>query len=193
MTSTADQTIQLEKPLEGLMSTQDIIKADIGIVSTAGWNFAQIHGPVRTFVTSYIPAQVTLLCEAARILGGIAIYLVTPKSDTGIVANWPVGIEFEGVATDACVEFCDSRGLLGVLRKCLNQARIVFSTIAHLSAELDFFRDEEIEDSTHVVIRIEVNSDQRTALSEYDSWVNWVIQNISPDDSNFFTLTVHRM
>lgn len=195
MASTIVQTRQLEKPLDGLISAQDIINADIGIVSTAGWNFYQIHGSIKTFTTSYMPAQVTLLCEAARIriLGGIASYLVTPKSDTGIAVNWPVGIEFESVATDACVEFCNSRGLLGVLRRYLNQARVAFSNIIQLSAELDYFRDEGIEDSTHIVIRIEVNSDQKTALSEYDSWVNWVIQNISPDDSNFFTLTVQRI
>jgi len=91
------------------------------------------------------------------------------------------------------VKFCNSRGVLGVLRKCLNQTRIVFSNIVHLSAELDYFRDEGIEDSTHVVIRVEVNSDQKVALDEYDAWVNWVIQNISPDDGNFFTLTVQRI
>jgi len=131
--------------------------------------------------------------DNAIMLNGVVSYLTTPKSDTGAVANWPVGIEFAGVATDACVEFCNSRGLLGVLRRYLNQAKVAFSNIIHLSAELDYFRDEGIEDSTHVVIRIEANSDQKTSLSEYDAWVDWVIQNISPDDCNFFTLTVQRI
>jgi hypothetical protein len=193
MATTVGQTLQLEKLLEGVGSAHDAIKAGIGQVSTAEWNLGQLYGSVGTFAVSYTPEDVISLRRATILRILVDSYIATEKSATSIVANWPVAKEFEGLATDACVEFCNSHGLLEILRKCLNQARVVFSNIAHLSAELDFFRDEEIEDSTHVVIRIEVNSDQRTVLSEYNSWVNWVIQNISPDDSNFFTLTVQRM
>lgn len=197
MGSIADQIPQLEKPLKELWSAHDAIKAGIGLVSTTELNLDQLYGPAVTFAVSYSPEQMILLCkineDKAIMINGVVSYLTTLKSGTSAVVNWPVGTEFEGVATDACVEFCNSHGLLGVLRRCLNQARVVFSNIAHLSAELDYFRDEGVEDSTHVVIRVKVKSNQKAALEEYDAWVNWVIQNISPDDCNFFTLTVQRI
>lgn len=188
MESIAVELPQLEKPLKGLSSAHDVIRAGIGQVSTAERNLGQLYGSVGTFAVSYSPEEIILLCKVnedeATILKEIVSYLITPRSNTGTIANWPV---------DTCVEFCNSRGLLGALRECLNRARVIFSNIAHLSAELDYFRDEEIEDSTHVVIRVKVKSDQKVALDEYDAWVDWVIQNISPDDGNFFTLTVQRI
>ncbi len=193
------QVPQLEKPLKELRSAHDVIRDGIGQVGTAERNLGQLYGSVGTVTVSYGPEQIIDLCKVnedkAAILNGIIsyFYLITPKSNTDTIASWPVGTEFEGVATDTCVEFCNSRGLLGVLREYLNRARVIFSNREHLSAELDYFRDEEIEDSTHVVIRIKVKSDQNVALDEYDAWVDWVIQNISPDNSNFFTLTVQRI
>jgi hypothetical protein len=196
MGSIATQVPQLEKPLKELRSAHDAIKAGIGLVSTAELNLGQLYGPAGTFAVSYSPDQMIRLCKInednAIMLNGV-VYLTTLKNDTGAVANWPVGTEFEGIATDACVEFCNSHGLPGVLRRCLNQAKVTFSNIIHLSAELDYFQDEGIEDSIHVVIRVKVKSNQKAALDEYDVWVNWVIQNISPDDSNFFTLAVQRI
>jgi hypothetical protein len=196
MGSIATQMPQLEKPLKELWSAHDVIKAGIGLVSTAELNLGHLYGPGVTSAVSYSPDQMILLCKInednAIMLNGV-VYLTTLKNDTGAVANWPVGTEFKDIATDACKEFCNSHGLLGILRRCLNQTRVVFSNIAHLSAELDYFRDEGVEDSTHVVIRVKVKSNQKAALEEYDAWVNWVIQNISPDDCNFFTLTVQRI
>jgi len=85
------------------------------------------------------------------------------------------------------------RGLNSVLAKCLVKVKEIFSDIEKLSAELDYFRDNQEEDSTHIVIRVEVNSAQQTALREYDRWTSWMAKNVAPNDSEFFTLTVRRV
>lgn len=97
------------------------------------------------------------------------------------------------LASDPCIEFCDSRGLSSVLAACLTKAKEIFSTIVKLSAELDYFRDDQAQNTEHVVIRVEVNSDQQTALREYDRWIRWMATNVAPSDSDFFTLTVRRV
>ena len=95
--------------------------------------------------------------------------------------------------SEECKEFCDSQGLSFVLAKCLNKAKELFSNIVKLSAELDYFRDDQAENTAHVVIRVEVNSDQETALREYDQWICWMATNVAPSDIDFFTLTVRRV
>lgn len=187
-----------QQPLKEIGVAKDVIETGISRVNTAELNLGQpSYGAARTFAVSYSPEQMIFLCkineDKAIMLNGVVSYLTTLKSDTGTVANWPVGTEFKGLATDTCVEFCNSHGLLGVLRRCLEQAKIMFSNREHLSAELDYFQDEGMEDSTHVAIRVKVKSSQKVALDEYDAWVSWVIQNISPDDRNFFTLTIQRI
>lgn len=101
--------------------------------------------------------------------------------------EWPTTVSEE------CKEFCNSRGLSYVLEKCLIKAKEIFSNIIKLSAELDYFRDDLTEDTAHVVIRVEVNSDQQTALREYDQWICWMAINVTPNDSEFFTLTIRRV
>jgi hypothetical protein len=197
MASTVAQKQQLEQPLRELENAFNIMRANIELANTVESGFAPPQRMLRTFSILYTWDQTAALCiigeNEVRIVTEIAPYLKASIDDTRVEASWPVAKEFEGLATDVCVEFCNSRGLLGVLRRYLNQARVVFSNRAHLSAELDFFRDEEIEDSTHVVLRVEVNSDQEAALEEYDRWVRWVVANIPPSHSQFFTLTVRRV
>ena len=118
---------------------------------------------------------------------------MTPRKDTVDVEPWPVSPKFPESVSKACVEFCDSHGLNDALKICLEKIREIFSKVKNLYTELDYFRDDEPGDIGHVVIRLEVESDQENALKEYDAYVDWMIENISASDSNFFTLTVRRV
>lgn len=80
-----------------------------------------------------------------------------------------------------------------ILADCLRRAKDTFENIENLSAELDCFRDDESEDSKHVVLRLDVSSDQKTALQDYDRMVCWMSENLAASDSAFFTLTVRRV
>ncbi len=117
---------------------------------------------------------------------------VDAEDNTGTL-DWPVAIEFDGIATLACIEFCNSHGLISFLRQYYSQINRIFPNAKKTYAELDCFEDNESEDVGHVVMRVEVESDQETALREYDLWIDWVIENIAPYYSSFFTLTVKRV
>ncbi len=92
-----------------------------------------------------------------------------------------------------CLEFCDSHNLNSILTECLKEARKVFSNILSLSAELDYFRDDENEKTEHVVIRVEVKSAQQIAFEEYDKMVCWIAKNISPSQGEYFTINIKRV
>jgi len=114
-----------------------------------------------------------------------------PTTDTESIRELENSV-FKTVSKE-CLEFCDSRGLASVLADCLKRVRGLFSNIANVSAELDYFRDGEGEDTGHVVIRVEIKSNQRMALREYDRWVCWMASCVAPSHSAFFTLTVKRV
>lgn len=101
--------------------------------------------------------------------------------------------EFEKIASAACIEFCNSHGLIPDLRNCLDRAKLAFSNRQSLSAEYDRFDQDEYEEDGHVVIRLEVSSDQETAFKEYDAWVDWTVDNIKPNNIGRFTLTIRRV
>ena len=92
-----------------------------------------------------------------------------------------------------CMEFCDSQGLTFILADCLIRAKELFSNILNISAELDYFRDDESENTEHVVIRVEVKSAQQTALEEYDNMVCWMNNKIAPSQGEYFTINVKRV
>jgi hypothetical protein len=92
-----------------------------------------------------------------------------------------------------CKEFCESRGLVSVLQKYIDRVKEMFSNIVSLSADVDYFMDDESSDEGHIAIRVEVTSDQKTSLAEYDKWVDWVISNIAVEQRGFFTLVVRRV
>ncbi len=116
----------------------------------------------------------------------------TEEEDTTIVEDWPVAREFEGIASEECITFCNSRGLISSLRSCLEAAKRFFSNRKRLTAELDYFQDEGTEDEGHVVIRLVLESSPETAFREYRSWVEWFVASIEPDHRNLFTLTFTR-
>lgn len=92
--------------------------------------------------------------------------------------------EFEGIASEECITFCNSRGLISSLRSCLEAAKRFFSNRKRLTAELDYFQDEGTEDDGHVVIRLVLESSPETAFREYRSWVEWFVANIEPYHRN---------
>jgi len=95
--------------------------------------------------------------------------------------------------TQDCKEFCESRRLSSILGEYLTKVKKVFSNIVSLSAEMDYFMDDDSADEGHIVLRVEVVSDQKTALAEYDKWVYWVISSIPVEQRGFFTLAVRRV
>ncbi|OHB60125.1 MAG: hypothetical protein A2168_07485 [Planctomycetes bacterium RBG_13_50_24] len=92
-----------------------------------------------------------------------------------------------------CLEFCDSQGLTSILADCLSKAKELFSSRIKLSADLDYFRDDQEENTPHVVIRVEVKSDQQTAIGEYDQFACWMATEIPSSDGYLFTITVKRV
>ena len=107
--------------------------------------------------------------------------------------DWPVTSEFEGIADDTCVEFCNAHGLISDLRKCINEAKDMFSNRQNLVAEYNCYPIDEYEEEGHIVIRVEVDSDQDTAFQEYDKFVGWMLDEIVDDNLDFFVLTVDRI
>jgi len=107
--------------------------------------------------------------------------------------SWPVASEFDDYASDDCIEFCNSHGLNHVLRECLDQIPKIFSNVIKYFAELDYFMDEEDENTPHIVIRLKLKSEQKIALDEYDKWVDWVVGNIKPEKAEYFTLSFKRV
>jgi len=95
--------------------------------------------------------------------------------------------------SQACEEFCDSLGLRSVLVNCLEKTKKTFSNLINLSVELDHFRDDQAENAPHVVIRVEVHSNQETVLREYDQFVCWMSAEIPQSESHHFTITVRRV
>ena len=197
MTSTITITTDIEKSLGELKAAPDISKLGMITESTADLNFGELRN---TFVISFgldNPEKLRLLNkifkEKSKITSGIIRILMSQKENTIDVEPWPLVPKFLEPVSDVCIEFCDSHGLNPVLRTCLKQTRQIFSNIKNLYAELDYFRDNEPEDVGHVVIRVEVKSDQETALNQYDSWVDWMVANLFVSDSSFFTLTIRRV
>ena len=101
--------------------------------------------------------------------------------------------EISPAITTECLEFCKNYKLQNLLSKCLCEVTDIFSNITRLNAEYDYFRDEESEDSGHIVIRVEVSSDQQIALRDYDKWVDWIVENLTAKQRKFFTLTIRRV
>jgi hypothetical protein len=117
--------------------------------------------------------------------------LITKKAES--TSAWPEEYKFSERVSDACIEFADCHDLNEILERCFHAIRMLFSEIMSLSADLDQFRDEEPEDTGHIVIKIEVKSSQRIALREYDSFVEWMIHNLTPKECARITLTVKRV
>ena len=195
MTHASQITREIERYLDELEDAHSIGKVAIRADGTVDLSPEEFVGTFAIYLDD--PEKLRLLSkiyeETSEITNGIVRSSMAPKKDTVDVEPWPVSPKFPELVSDACIEFCDSHGLNDVLRICLKQARETFSNIKNLCTELDYFRDDEPGDIGHIVIRLEVESDQKNALKEYEAYVDWMVENIAASDSNFFTLTVRRV
>ena len=114
--------------------------------------------------------------------------LTRAQTKTTVEEDRPVTWEVEDIAK----EFCKTYGLIPDLIGCLNQAEIVFSNIQSLVAEYDCFHADDYEEEGHIVIRVEISSDQETAFREYDAFNDWMLENISDDNLEYFVVAVRR-
>lgn len=116
---------------------------------------------------------------------------------TSVFGKWfteyVLDAQFEDIADDACIEFCDAHGLISDLRKCINQAKDIFSNRQNLMAKYGRYPIDEYEEEGHIIIRVEVDSDQDTAFREYDKFVGWMLDTIADENLDFFVLTVNRI
>ncbi|MCK4795231.1 MAG: hypothetical protein KAV87_66490 [Desulfobacteraceae bacterium] len=128
--------------------------------------------------------------ESTDISSGRIQLSATLEKDT---EELPSTSEFEGIVSDTCVEFCNSRGLTPVLKICLRQIKKIFSDRKSLYAELDYFEDDFSTEDGHVAIRLEVAYDAQTSSAKYNAWINWAIDNIKPNDIGLITLTIKRL
>jgi len=184
-------TPDLEESLEALDNAHNITKIRAWLEDTTHCDFGEHANLTSVFYdwtrAKHLYKNAKVYCDIAE---EVIHYHATQDRGT---EYWPVTSEFEGMADDACIEFCNSRGVIPVLRKCLGQAQVIFSNVRSVRAELGYFEDEGNEDYGHVVIRLEVRTDQDTMLDEYDRWVDWFIDNLSATNRTLFTLTVSRI
>lgn len=111
---------------------------------------------------------------------------------TTVDEEWPNAIEFKDWASEDCIEFCNTHGLLHDLRKCKRALTDTFSNIITLSADLGFYQEIDVEDIGHVVIRLEIATDRQTYRNEYKSWINWIIENISDENRMLLSVSIDR-
>lgn len=108
-------------------------------------------------------------------------------------SDLPISTEFVRWTTDACVEFCNSHGLIDVLRRCNKHINIIFKNIDTVSADYDCFDEEDGQTEGHIAIRVSINSNLQTAMQDYNNWIKWKISNLSIEQRKYFTLTFHRI
>lgn len=113
--------------------------------------------------------------------------------ETTVAEEWPIALEFNGWASDDCIEFCNSHGLINDLRKCKRALNAIFSNINVSIAELDYYQEIGVNDEGHVVIRLEIESDRKTYRKEYNSWVRWMVDNLSDVSRMFFSVSIDRL
>ena len=112
---------------------------------------------------------------------------------TTIAEEWPVALEFKGWASDDCIEFCNSHGLIDDLRKCKRALKEIFSNIKKTTAGLDYYQEDGVNDDGYVVLRVEIESDRETYRNEYKSWVNWTVEHLSDESRMLITVSVDRL
>lgn len=118
------------------------------------------------------------------------VYCPDFYSSTNFLDEWPDSKEFQSVVNEACLDFCNTKGLINTLRLCLDKIKSHFSNLTEYHVELDHFEDDETQDDGHIVFRISVKSDQETLMFEYNQWIDWIIDNIDDDKQPIITLTI---
>ena len=79
------------------------------------------------------------------------------------------------------------------MQKYLDQVYKIFSNVVNCTVEsydLSEFSTDEYQ--PEVVIRLTLDSGQDTALTEYDEWVDWVVENLDPEEMGHVNLIFTR-
>lgn len=190
MALTRGMAQQLEHSLAELENAHNISKTEFWAEDATDLSLEQIKN---TLCYSFVREDVKQLMflaykKYADTKKEIVWSITRSRVDTGIEEDRLVTWEVEEIAK----EFCKNHGLIPDLIKCLNQAEAIFTDIQSLVAEYDCFHVDDYEEEGHIVIRVEVSSDQQTALGEYDALNNWMLENMSDDNLEYFVVTVRR-
>jgi len=110
-----------------------------------------------------------------------------------IAEEYPDALEFKGWASDDCIEFCNSHGLIDDLRKCRKALNGIFSNINKSNAEIDHYQEIDVDDESYVVLRLEIKSDRQTYRKEYKSLVNWMVHNLSDENRILISVAIDRL
>lgn len=180
----------LEDSLGELQNAYDISKAGMWAPDSTDFDVGQLEDTFPVFFVREGIQQAILLTykEYSDTKREILWSLSKEEIDTSIEEEPTVTWKVEQIAK----RFCKDHGLIPDLIRCLNRAEGMFSNIQSLLAEYDCFHADDYEEEGHIVIRVEVDSDQETALSEYDALNGWMLDNISDDNIDFFVVTVRR-
>lgn len=118
----------------------------------------------------------------------IVWFLSSQEEATTVEEARPVTWEIEDIAK----EFLRNRELVPELVMCLEKAQDSFSNLESLIAEYDCFHSEDCEEEGHIVIRVTVSSSQDTAFEDYDTFNEWMLENIADDSLECFVVAVRR-
>ena len=112
--------------------------------------------------------------------------------DNSLNGSWP-SVNVPDNISGNCFDFCNSQGLLGSLNKSLQQIKELFSNIQYLFAELEYYQDDEIEQSEHIAIHLKVSSNRVIQKAEYKRWIVWFVDNISNEHRLMIVLDIVRI
>jgi len=190
MTNTTEVERQLKNSLGELENAYKISKVGMWAQDAGELNLEELKGTITPFFGREDFKELILLAykEYSHTKKEIVWSLTRSQAKTTVEEDRPVTWEVEDIAKD----FCRTHGLIPDLIRCLNRAETIFSHIQSLVAEYDCFHADDYEEDGHIVIRIEVASDQETSFDQYDTLKNWMLENISDDNMDFFVLTVRR-
>jgi len=138
----------------------------------------------------YLTLSKQLRGQLSKVIDGLT---TSEPQDTTVAEEWPVSLEFSGWASDDCIEFCNSHGLVEDLRKCRKTLNDSFTNIKNSLAEIDYYQDDAVDDEGHVVLRLEIESDRKTYRKEYNSFVSWMVDNLSDQNRMLISISIDRL
>jgi hypothetical protein len=93
------------------------------------------------------------------------------------------------------VEFINKHNLMRTCFLMLSNITKIYSDLISIKIELDYWQDDDEaddDDEGHLVFRVMLESDQKTALEDYDDYVTWIVENIPPQNAIFCATIIDR-
>lgn len=180
----------LQKSLAELENTYQVNELDFLAEDTSDSGLKRFLGTVCAGLMWDDLSQVLLLAWKAYSdrKREIVWFLSSQEEATTVKEARPVTWEIEDIAK----EFLRNRGLVPELVMCLEKAQDSFSNLESLIAGYDCFHSEDYEEEGHIVIRVTVSSSQDTAFEDYDTFNEWMLENIADDNLECFVVAVRR-